>query len=51
MLHVRTTDGRVVTLVGLCGNSGAMAVNWNVADQVVLSRGSYEMVLSALGRG
>ena len=51
VLHVRTTDGRVVTLVGLCGNSAAMAVNWNLADQVVLSRGSYDMVLSALGRG
>jgi DNA-directed RNA polymerase specialized sigma24 family protein len=51
VLHVRTTDGRVLSLVGLCGNSGAMAVNWNLADQLVLSRRSYEMVLSALGRG
>ncbi len=51
VLHVRTTDGRVLQLVGLCGNSAAMAVNWNLADQLVLSRGSYEMVLSALGRG
>jgi DNA-directed RNA polymerase specialized sigma24 family protein len=51
VLHLRTTDGRVVTLVGLCGTRGAMAVNWNVADQLVLSRGSYEMVLAALGRG
>jgi hypothetical protein len=51
VLHVRTTNGRVLSLVELCGNSGVMAVNWNLADQLVLSRGSYEMVLSALGRG
>ncbi|HEV7173114.1 MAG TPA: sigma factor-like helix-turn-helix DNA-binding protein [Pedococcus sp.] len=51
VLHVRTTNGRVLSLVELCGNRGVMAVNWNLADQLVLSRGSYEMVLSALGRG
>lgn len=51
VLNVRTADGRVLSLVGLCGNSTAMAVDWNYDDQVVLPRRSYEMLLSALGRG